>query len=116
MQVLVMIKPDAFSRRDEIELLLSNKFKILDKVAFMMTRDFAEEHYKEHKGKPFFEELINFITSGPCKSLIVDGDGVREYCVELRKYFGTSVTKNAIHCSDSEEAGLREIELHFGET
>lgn len=114
MKVLVMIKPDAFPRRQEIELLLDANFKIIDKVTFTMTRDFAEEHYQEHKGKPFFEELINFITSGPCESLIVEGHGVRDFCVELRKVFGASVTKNAMHCSDSAEAGLREINLHFG--
>ena len=89
----------------------------------------AEEHYAEHRGKPFFEELISYVTSGPIVAWVAVGEGAvaraRELCGatdptraaagSIRRDFGTSIGQNAIHASDSPASALQEIERFFSD-
>lgn len=88
-----------------------------------------EQHYGEHKGRPFYEPLIEFMASGPVVALVVEGErvieGVRTLAGptdpiaaapgSIRGDFGTIVRENLIHASDSEESAIRELKLFFPE-
>jgi nucleoside-diphosphate kinase len=93
-----------------------------------LARTHAETHYAEHRGKPFFEQLIAHVTSGPIVAFVVSGAGAvdlaRELCGAtdparatigtIRRDFGTSVCCNVVHASDSTDAAEREIRRLFG--
>ena len=92
-----------------------------------LDRETAEEHYGEHVGKPFFEPLINFITSGPLVAAVAEGpraietwrammgptDPVKAPSGTIRGDFGLIVTENLVHGSDSPESAAREVALFF---
>ncbi len=125
-----MLKPGVLQRRlaGEIISRLEKKGLEIHAIKMMMVpRSMAEEHYKEHMGKPFFQGLVEYITSGPVIAFIVGGDDavtvLRKLCgatkVEdalpgtIRGDFAEHTGKNIIHASDSVESAKREIGLFF---
>lgn len=130
-----MIKPDitAVSKEDEIiSRIESLGFIIVAQKKETLTREKASEFYKEHEGKPFFETLVNFMTSGPVIALALEKlDCIREWRIAagptntqrarevapgtLRALYGTDGTKNAVHGSDSITSADRELTFWFPE-
>src|SRR5690606_42137375 len=92
-----------------------------------MDQDTLEQHYGEHKGKPFYEPLVEFMSSGPVVAMIVEGERVIEGMRQLagptdpiaaapgsiRGDYGVIVRENLIHASDSEESAEREVKISF---
>lgn len=132
-RTLVIIKPDGVQRGlvGEIISRFERKgFKILALKLFKFTREKAEEFYSEHKGKHFYEKLINFITSGPVVAMVLEGDSAVSVVRKMigatdgrlaepgtiRGDFALSVTENIIHAADSPEKAKREISIVFNET
>jgi nucleoside-diphosphate kinase len=129
-RTLVLVKPDGVARRLVGEVLARLERKGLALVAVELRtidRATAEAHYAEHVGKPFFEPLIEFITSGPLLAAVVEGpraietwrammgptDPVKAPSGTVRGDFGLVVTENLVHGSDSPESAAREIALFF---
>lgn len=125
-----MIKPDAVEAGysgDIIKLIEQNQFDIKQMRKRTLTKKEAEEFYAEHKGKPFFNDLVNYITSGPVigmnltghnaiqnwRTLIGTTDPAQANVGTLRKMFALSKSKNAVHGSDSAPSAEREIKLFF---
>lgn len=126
----VMLKPGVLQRRIAGEILgrIERKgLKIIGLKTMGIPRETAENHYAEHQGKPFFGDLISYITSGPVVAMVVAGESaisrVRLLAgatkVEealpgtIRGDFAAVTTKNIIHASDSPESANREIGLFF---
>ena len=130
-RTLILVKPDAFARRLTGEIIARFERKGLTLVAMRlmtMSRELAERHYAEHDGKPFFDSLVEFITSSPLVAAIVEGPraiaAVRQLAggtdpVEkatpgtIRGDFGLETQFNLVHGSDSPESAEREIALWF---
>ena len=118
-----MIKPDAIKKgveNDIIDIVKQNGLKINKMEKTVLSREVAAKHYEEHAGKPFFEGLLDFITSGPVIKIEVEGKKhqrtakkLRSLAPELREKFATDKQQNAVHTSDSISAAKRELELHF---
>ena len=129
-RTLIVIKPDGV-RRGLIGEILSRferkGFKIVELKMFKMSREKAEEFYSIHKGKHFFNELIDFITSGPIVAAVLEGrnaievvrlmigstDSSKALPGTIRGDFGLEVTANLIHASDSLESYRREYKVIF---
>ena len=129
-QSLLLIKPNAI-RKNKIGAILAEIEEIgcTIKNIRMMTfsLDQAQEFYAVHKGKEFFERHITFITSGPIVAAVLECENCIEYVRNfigntdpakaaegtIRKLFGDTLTKNAVHASDSDENARREIRLIF---
>jgi nucleoside-diphosphate kinase len=129
-RTLILIKPDAVRRRLSGEFLgriEARGFTVRAGKLVTASRALGEEHYAEHKAKPFFGELVEFITSGPTWALVVEGDGV---IATMRKTIGAtdpanaepgtirgdlamSMPDNLVHGSDSTESAAREVALWF---
>jgi nucleoside-diphosphate kinase len=127
---LILIKPDAMQRRLAGEILgriERRGFTLRAGKLIHVTRELGETHYAEHKEKPFFGELVQFITSGPTLALVVEGDGA---IATTRKTIGATnpaeaepgsirgdlavaMPDNLVHGSDSPESAQREIALWF---
>ena len=131
-RTLILIKPDAFQRAISGEILARFERKGLKLVAMkLMTMDraLAEQHYAEHAGKPFFGELVEFITSGPLVALVLEGheavaaarqtigatDPLEAAPGSIRGDFALEVGQNMVHGSDSDESAAREVALFFGD-
>jgi nucleoside-diphosphate kinase len=131
-QTLVLLKPDAVQRKLAGEILRRFENRGLDiRAAKLLTvdRELAEEHYAEHREKPFFGELVAFITSAPTLALVLDGEGaiavVRTTMGAtdpanaapgtIRGDLALSMPDNLVHGSDSPESAEREIALWFGD-
>jgi nucleoside-diphosphate kinase len=129
-RTFVLLKPDAVKRHLIGELIRRLEQKNLDILAMKlmhMDKALAERHYLEHRDKPFFEELIGFITSGPVVALVVEGPQaitvVRQMMGAtnpfqavpgtIRGDFGLDLTANLVHGSDSPESAQQEIERFF---
>jgi nucleoside-diphosphate kinase len=125
---LAIIKPDAVAAGNSgkiIDKIEQSGFKIIAMKKLELTKEKAEEFYAAHKEQPFFSELVSFMISGPVVVLILEKEnGIQEWRnlmgkaeIEgtLRNLFGTSVTKNAVHGSDSPETAKNEIKLFFPE-
>ncbi|MGH3861315.1 nucleoside-diphosphate kinase [Actinokineospora sp.] len=130
-RTLVLVKPDGVSRGLVGEVISRIERKGLTLAALELRnveRDVAEQHYAEHDGKPFFESLLEFITSGPVVALVVEGpraiaafrqlaggtDPVEKATPgTIRGDFGLEVQFNLVHGSDSIESAEREIKLWF---
>ncbi|MER7946838.1 nucleoside-diphosphate kinase [Streptomyces sp. NPDC004288] len=128
---LVLLKPDAVRRGLIGEIIGRIERKAGWTIAALELReldqDTLEQHYGEHKGKPFYEPLMGFMQSGPVVALVVDGERVIEGLRTLagptdpiaaapgsiRGDFGTIVRENLIHASDSEESAARELKIFF---
>jgi nucleoside-diphosphate kinase len=130
-RTLVLIKPDAVERRLVGEIIARIERKGLSLVALELRRVdlvVAEEHYAEHKGKGFYESLLEFITGGPLVAAVVEGpravaafrqlagatDPVEKAATgSVRGDFGLETQYNLVHGSDSAESAAREIALWF---
>jgi nucleoside-diphosphate kinase len=129
-QTLVLLKPDCIQRRLAGELIGRFERKGLCLVAMKLvqvSRDLAEKHYAVHKGKPFYDSLVQFVTSGPTLAMVWEGreavtavrnimgatDGVKAPPGTIRGDFAISVQNNLIHGSDSLENAEAEIKLWF---
>lgn len=126
----IMVKPDGVRRGLTAEVIgrIERKgFKIVALKKMMIGQNLAETHYGEHKGKPFFDGLVRFITSGPVVAMVVEGP---QAIAEMRRLMGatrpweaapgtiradfaTTVDENIIHGSDGPESAEREIGLFF---
>jgi nucleoside-diphosphate kinase len=127
---LVLIKPDAIQRRlaGEIISRLERKgLKIVAMKMLHMDKNLAQRHYAIHKGKAFFDNLVNFITSTPIIAIVFQGkhaveiirqmmgetDPTKAHSGTIRGDYGIDIGRNLIHGSDSLENALKEIELFF---
>ena len=127
---LVLIKPFAMSRGFATIILSRMEVADLKLIALKllkMDKPLAEKHYAVHKDKPFYPELIDYITSGPIVAAVFEGeDAVRRIRLlmgatdpakaddgTIRKEFGTDIRRNATHASDSPETAEKEINLFF---
>ena len=131
-RTLILAKPDAYARNLTGEILARFERKGLQPVALRvmtMTRGHAERHYAEHAAKPFFGELVEFITSGPLVAMVLEGteaiaaaravigatNPLEAAPGSIRGEFAIETGQNLVHGSDGAEAAAREIELFFGE-
>src|SRR3954449_8493979 len=129
-QTLILIKPGAFSRGLTGEIIRRFEAKGLTILAakhMTTARDLAEEHYAEHSQRPFFGELVDFITGGPLIALVLEGIDAVTAARQLigatnpleaapgsiRGDYGLEVQTNLVHGSDSPESAAREVGLFF---
>ncbi|MFD2630687.1 nucleoside-diphosphate kinase [Oceanobacillus kapialis] len=132
-KTFLMVKPDGVQRNliGEIVNRFEKKgFKLVGAKLMKVSEDLAKNHYAEHKERPFFGELVDFITSGPVFAMVWEGEKVISTAREMmgktnpleaapgtvRGDFGITVGKNVIHGSDSPESSEREIGLFFNES
>lgn len=130
-RTFIMIKPDGVARGLVGEILTrfeKKGFKIVNCKMLIPSKELVENHYKEHLGKPFYENLITYVTSGPVMAVVLEGySGCFEYVRKMigatqpenatpgtiRGDFGIQGSVNVIHSSDSIESAQREIALWF---
>ena len=129
-QTLSIIKPDAVERNLENKIksfFIEKKLKILKSKKIKVTKDEASEFYKVHQTKPFYEDLCNYLSSGPIIVMVLEGENAvlknRELMGAtaptkaeegtLRKMYGISIDKNSVHGSDSTENAKIEIKFFF---
>ncbi len=129
-RTLILVKPDAFERSLTGEVLARFERKGLRIAALRMLtadEDIANRHYAEHSEKPFFGELVSFITGGPLVAAVLEGpeavtaarqligatNPVESAPGSIRGDFGLEVTFNLVHGSDSDESAEREIAIWF---
>src|SRR3954469_12917297 len=132
-KTFLMVKPDGVQRNliGEIVSRFEKKgFQLVGGKLMSISQELAEEHYGEHKERPFFGELVDFITSGPVFAMVWQGENVISTARQMmgstnpkdaapgtiRGDFGITVGKNVIHGSDSQESAVREIGLFFNES
>lgn len=128
-----MVKPDGVQRGligEVIRRIEQRGLKIVAMRMNMISSDLAKKHYAEHAQKPFFYSLIDFITSGPSVSMIVEGKNavsvlraingatnpVNAATGTIRGDFALDTGRNIVHASDSPESAEREISIHFKES
>jgi nucleoside-diphosphate kinase len=131
-RTLILVKPDAFARRLTGEIVARFERKGLSLVAMRlmtMSRELAERHYAEHEGKPFYEELVSFITSGPLVAMVLEGEEAVRAARQvigatnpleattgsIRGDHAIAVGQNLVHGSDAPESAVREVSLFFPE-
>ncbi|MBA4495599.1 nucleoside-diphosphate kinase [Paenactinomyces guangxiensis] len=131
-KTFLMVKPDGVQRGliGEIVSRFEKKgFQLVGAKLMMVSQELAEKHYAEHKEKPFFGELVDFITSGPVFAMVWQGPNVIATARQMmgktnpvdalpgtiRGDFGVSVGMNIIHGSDSPESAERELALWFND-
>jgi len=131
-RTFVMLKPDAVQRGLVGEIISRIERKGLKIIAMKMLRvdrALAERHYEVHRGKHFFEELVEFVTSSPVVAMVIEGEEAIKVIRRMmgttnpfeaepgtiRGDFGCDLTRNLIHGSDSPEMAAREIALFFQE-
>ncbi len=129
-RTLILVKPDAFSRQLTGEITARFERKGLRLVALQlmtMSRETAAQHYAEHEGKPFFEELVAFITSGPLVAMVLEGEQaitaarqvigatnpLQANTGSIRGDYAIEVGQNMVHGSDAPESAAREVALFF---
>jgi len=129
----VMVKPDGVQRGLAGEVISRIERRGLKIIAMRMntiTKEMAKEHYAEHAQKPFFNSLIDFITSGPSVSMVVEGKNavavmraingatnpVNAATGSIRGDLALDTGRNVVHASDSPESAQREIAIHFRES
>lgn len=130
-KTLIVLKPDAVSRGLCGEILArfeKRGFKIVEMKLLTVSRELAEEHYSEHKEKPFFPGLVEFITSSPSLAMVLEGQNAITLSramigatspldanpATIRGTYTSDKQLNLVHGSDSPEAAQREIALWFG--
>jgi nucleoside-diphosphate kinase len=131
-RTLILVKPDAFERglTGEIVARFERKgLKIAAMKHMVVERDLAEEHYAEHAEKPFFRELVAFITGGPLVAMVLEGheavkaarqvigatNPIEAAPGSIRGDYGLEVQTNLVHGSDSPESAQRETGIFFPE-
>ncbi|WP_026906557.1 nucleoside-diphosphate kinase [Paucisalibacillus globulus] len=129
-KTFLMVKPDGVQRNlvgEVVNRFERKGFKLVGAKLMQITDELASEHYGEHKERPFFGELVDFITSGPVFAMVWEGENVIKTAREMmgktnpaeaapgtvRGDYGVTVGKNVIHGSDSPESAEREINLFF---
>jgi len=129
---LAIIKPDAVRSGYYVPIftvIRANKLTVIKELNCTLSRMVAEMFYGEHRGKPFYEELIKLMTSGPLTLLVLEGNEVIKKWRELigdtdpskaqagtlRQLYGKNKGENAVHGSDSVDSAMREIGLFFPE-
>jgi nucleoside-diphosphate kinase len=129
-RTLILVKPDAFARNLTGEITARFERKGLRLIAMQlmtMTHELATRHYAEHEGKPFYEELVSFITSGPLVAMVLEGEQAVEAARQvigatnplqattgsIRGDYAIAVGQNMVHGSDSTESARREVALFF---
>lgn len=129
-RTFVAIKPDGVKRGFIGEIIArfeKRGYKIIGMKMLQVTEELAAKHYAEHVGKPFYPELVKYITSGPIVAMVFQGykavQGIRHVlgatdpCEadvgSIRADFGQLKAYNVVHCSDSPESAEREINLYF---
>ena len=130
---LVLLKPDAFQRGlvgEIVNRLEKTGLKITGMKLMQVSQALAKEHYGEHVGKPFFDGLVSFITSGPIVAMALEGNGtvaiVRKTMGAtnpadsppgtVRGDYGIDIGRNLVHGSDSVESAKRELALFFNDS
>ena len=131
MNTFFMIKPDGVEREltaEIIRMVEEQGFNIVKKKEMYIDKEMAMLHYEEHQDKSFFNDLIQFITSGPVVAIELEGDNVVNRLRNLmgatnpsdaepgtiRAIFGTELEKNVVHGSDSRKSAERELNIFFG--
>jgi len=129
-QTLSIIKPDAVERNLVNKIkgkFLENKLKVTKMKKIQISKDEAAEFYKVHQTKPFYEQLCNYLSSGPIVVMILEGENAIEENRRImgatdpknaeegtiRKQFGISIDKNSVHGSDSTSNAKKEINFFF---
>ena len=129
-RTLILVKPDAFARSLTGEILARFERKGLRLAALelrTLDRETGSTHYAEHEGKPFYDELVSFITSGPLVALVLEGDDAVRAARQvigatnpleantgsIRGDYAIVVGQNMVHGSDSPESAAREVALFF---
>jgi nucleoside-diphosphate kinase len=129
-RTLVLVKPDAFARGLTGEIIARFENKGLTIVALRkldVTTEMAEEHYAEHAERPFFGELVEFITSGPIVAMVLEGrhavkaarqvigatNPVEAAPGSIRGDFALEIGQNMVHGADSDESAAREAAIYF---
>lgn len=132
-QTYIMIKPDGVQRGligEIISRIEKRGLKVTAMRLNVMSSESAKEHYKEHAEKPFFASLIEYVTSGPSVSMVVEGKNsiaimravngatnpVNALPGTIRGDFAIETGRNVVHASDSPESAKREISIHFKDT
>ncbi|HVE69196.1 MAG TPA: nucleoside-diphosphate kinase [Solirubrobacteraceae bacterium] len=130
-RTLILVKPDAFARGLTGEIIARFERKGLRIAALRhmtMERELAERHYAEHSEKPFFGELVEFITSGPLVAMVLEGESAVPAARQvigatnpleaapgsIRGDLAIETGTNLVHGSDSPESAAREADLFFG--
>ena len=131
-ETLVLVKPDGVARNLTGEILRrieAKGYSLVDIRMVQPDRDLLARHYAEHEGKPFYGELVDFITSGPLVAMVLEGsraveaarqvigatDPVQASPGSIRGDFAVEVGQNMVHGSDSPESAAREVALFFPE-
>jgi nucleoside-diphosphate kinase len=131
-RTLILAKPDAYARNLTGEIVARFERKGLRPVALRvttLTRDLAERHYAEHAERPFFGELVDFITSGPLVAMVLEGESAIKAARQvigatnpleaapgsIRGDFATQTGENLVHGSDGPESAAREVGIFFPE-
>ena len=131
-RTLMIIKPDAVSQNavgEIIKLVEDQSFKVIELQMMRLTRAQAAEFYAVHRERPFYNDLLDFMTSGPSVPMVLEREDAVRFLRKvvgttnpaeaaegtIRKAFGSNVQKNVVHASDSPENGAQEISFFFGE-
>lgn len=131
-KTFLMVKPDGVERQvigDIVDRFERRGFVLRGAKLMVISRELAEKHYAEHKERPFFGELVDFITSGPVFAMVWEGESVISLARimmgatkpedaqpgTIRGDYAVTVSQNVIHGSDSPASAEREINLFFGE-
>ncbi len=129
-QTFSIIKPNAMKKNaigDIVSMFEANGLKVAGAKIQILSKAKAEEFYAEHKARPFFGELVSFMTSGPVMLMCLQGEGAvlknreimgatdpkKANAGTVRAKFGDNVGENAVHGSDSTESAARELSLFF---
>jgi nucleoside-diphosphate kinase len=131
-RTLILVKPDAFERGLTGEIIARFERKSLAIIAMKhmtVTRELADQHYAEHREKPFFGDLVEFITGGPLVAFVLEGyeavtaarqvigatNPLEAAPGSIRGDLGLEVQTNLVHGSDSDDSAVREVALFFPE-
>lgn len=129
-RTFVMLKPDCVQRNlvgRVITWFEEKGYKIVGLKMLRLSREMAEEHYAEHRSKPFYEALVEYITSGPVVAMVLEGKGVIAAVRQMmgstnpleaapgtiRGRFAVDVGRNVVHGSDGPASAAREVALFF---
>jgi len=131
-RTLVIIKPDAFSKKIVGRAIMKFEdegFKIVACKMILLSREKAEEFYEEHKGKEFYEPLVNFMSSNPCLVMVLEGENATQKIRDiagntdpqkakegtLRRLYAQDNRHNILHAADSIKSAEREVKFFFSE-
>ncbi|XGI83082.1 nucleoside-diphosphate kinase [Halorutilales archaeon Cl-col2-1] len=131
-QTFLMVKPDAFQRGlvgEVISRVEERGLKIAAMKVLTPSQEQGEQHYAEHEDKPFYDDLVEFITSGPAVPMVVEGDDAIDIVRKMigatdpaeaspgtiRGDYALDIGRNCVHAADSPESAEREISIYFDE-